>query len=164
MMLNAETLQRRHLLGTGLGLGALIPATAVLAASENTKEASPQERANIQFVTDFCKAWHSRDVEQLIPFVAEDLEYHVWEGGTVVRGHGQLRAVMGPFMADMREIKWELFRSAAMGEIVLNDRADRFWRRAGSEKPDMHIAAIGVFVVRKGKIKYWADYVTPIKP
>lgn len=142
-------------LGAGLAFG-----TPRAGAAEPSR-LLPGEEANIALVTHFCEAWSSRDVEQLIPFVAETLEYHVNEGGMVINGPAQLRERMGPFMAGMQTIRWEIFRSAALGDIVINDRIDHFLRPPGSGKADNHFAVTGVFLVRGGKIHYWMDYRAP---
>jgi limonene-1,2-epoxide hydrolase len=144
----------------GLALGSL--PFAALAAPPATPP-RPAEQANIDLVTRFCQAWGSRDVEQLIPFVAETLEYHVNEGGQVITSASGLRTAMGPFMSGMATINWEIFRSAALGDIVINDRIDHFIRPPNAGKPDFHFAVTGVFLVRDGKIQYWADYRSPEK-
>lgn len=150
---------RRQVLGAGMALGGMLPFAASAAAPD--KAGAAREAANIKLVSAFCQAWNSRDVEKLIPFVAENLEYHVNEGGMVVNGAAQLRERMGPFMRDMQKIDWEIFRSAALGDIVINDRVDHFIRPPNSGKPDNHFAVTGVFLVRDGKILYWADYRSP---
>ena len=45
--------------------------------------------------------------------------------------------------------------------LVINDRVDHFIRPPNSGKPDNHFAVTGVFLVRDGKILYWADYRSP---
>jgi limonene-1,2-epoxide hydrolase len=135
----------------------------LLAASAVAQPGTPTatEQANLDLVTRFCKAWETKDVEQLIPFVAEDLEYHVWEGGPVIKGVAQLRQQMGPYMAGMQTIRWEILRSAAMGDLVLNDRDDHFIRPPGSGKKNDLFVVTGVFLVRDGKVRYWKDYTSP---
>ena len=150
---------RRQVIGAGLALGGMLPFAAAAATPDNA--ATAREAANIKLVSAFCQAWSGRDVEKLIPFVAETLEYHVSEGGMVVNGAAQLRERMGPFMSGMQKIDWEIFRSAALGDIVMNDRIDHFIRPPDSGKPDNHFAVTGVFLVRNGKIQYWADYRSP---
>ena len=150
------TLERRTLLsGLGAGLALALGSSAQAAGPE----ADPTVEAEKEkIVNDFCKAWSSRDVDALIPYVSEDIEYHIFEGAPPINGHDQFRTQLTPFMAGMKEIDWEMIRSTVMGDIVLNERIDHFMRPEGSEAPDNHFHIVGVFLVRDGKIKYWKDY------
>ena len=65
---------------------------------------------------------------------------------------------MTDFMANMKEINWEILRSTAMGDIVMNERIDHFIRGEDSAVPNNHFDVVGIFVVRQGKIQYWKDY------
>jgi len=162
--------QRRAALGA-MGASALIGASALSAliaapaaatdASESRKDnAAPEKKLNT-LVTDFCLAWSGKDVEALIPFVAADIEYHMFEGAPPVKGHDEFRKRLGGFMSGMKEIKWDIIRSHAIGDIVLNERIDHFIQPAGSKRPDNHFHVAGVFLVRDGKILYWKDYNMP---
>lgn len=143
-------------------LGAVFAAPALATnISESRKDNSTHERDITQLVTDFCLAWNGRDVEKLIPFIAEDIEYHMWEGGPVVKGPAGFRQQLGGFMSSMKEIKWEVLRSQAIGDIVINERFDHFIRQPGAKRPDDHFHIAGVFLVRGGKIAYWKDYNMP---
>ncbi|MDX2221251.1 MAG: limonene-1,2-epoxide hydrolase family protein [Rhodospirillaceae bacterium] len=126
--------------------------------------ANPAEQANIDLVTTFCLAWAEKNVEKLAPFLDDNIEYQVFEGGPVIKGIAQFRAQMGGFMASMAEIRWKVFRSAAMGDLVLNERLDHFIRQPGSGRPDDHFRVTGVFVVRSGRILYWKDWNLSAKP
>jgi limonene-1,2-epoxide hydrolase len=145
----------------GTSLAALLGHGARAADSPKDGGASAHERAILDQVTNFCLAWNGKDVEKLIPFVAETIEYHMWEGGPVVKGIEQFRAQLGGFMAGMKEIKWEIFRSAVIGDIVINERIDHFIQAEGSKRPDNHFHIVGVFLVRDGKIRFWKDYNMP---
>jgi len=35
------------------------------------------EKNNLDLVTEFCKAWEHRDVEKLIPYLGEEIDYHI---------------------------------------------------------------------------------------
>lgn len=135
------------------GGGALLAARAP--ASDT---AGPAEQANIGLVTAFCLAWAEKNVERLAPYLDEAVEYHVFEGGPVIKGVDQFRAQMGGFVSGMAEIRWEVIRAAAMGDLVVNERLDHFIRPPGASRPDDHFRVTGVFVVRAGKIVYWKDW------
>jgi len=44
------------------------------------------ETSNLDLVTEFCRAWEFRDVEKLIPYLGEEIDYHIWEGGAEIHG------------------------------------------------------------------------------
>ncbi|MDX2145735.1 MAG: limonene-1,2-epoxide hydrolase family protein [Rhodospirillaceae bacterium] len=139
---------------------------AIFAGGAHATDAPPvgaNEKKILDHVTDFCLAWNGKDVEKLIPYIADTIEYHMWEGGPVVKGLEQFRAQLGGFMAGMKEIKWEIFRSAVIGDIIINERMDHFIQAEGSKRPDNHFHIVGVFLVRDGKIQYWKDYNMPAK-
>jgi limonene-1,2-epoxide hydrolase len=162
-MTHATDLTRRAGIA-GLGSASL---TTLLAHGAHAADgpqgslAGAQEKTILEQVTNFCLAWNGKDVEKLIPFIAETIEYHMWEGGPVVKGIEQFRAQLSGFMAGMKEIRWEIFRSAVIGDIVINERMDHFIQAPGSKRPDNHFHIVGVFLVREGKIQYWKDYNMP---
>ena len=51
--------------------------------------------------------------------------------------------------------------SAAIGDLVINERIDHFIQAEGSKRPDNHFHIAGVFIVRAGKIVYWKDWRMP---
>ncbi|MBT4740939.1 MAG: SnoaL-like domain-containing protein [Rhodospirillaceae bacterium] len=149
-------LERRAILG-GLGAGlALALGTSANAAEPGADPAVEAEKEKI--VTDFCKAWAKRDADALTAYLADDVEYHMFEGRPPINGLAEFSGQLKPFMASMREIDWEILRSTVMGDVVLNERIDHFLRPDGSQAPDNHFHVVGVFLVREGKIKYWKDY------
>jgi limonene-1,2-epoxide hydrolase len=155
---------RRDIL-TGLGIGVLgaLAATTAQAtdAAQSRKDNGAHEQKLIAFVTAFCKAWSTKDVEQLIPYLAPDIEYHMFEGAPPIKGHDQFRERLQGFMAGQKEITWDVSRSFAVGDVVLNERIDHFIQPEGSKKPSNHFHVAGVFLVRDGKIQYWKDYNMP---
>lgn len=147
---------RRDVLA-GLGAALALGFTSISQAAE-TDANTALEAEKEKIVNDFCAAWASRDAAQLTPFLDETIEYHMFEGAPPINGLDAFSTQLQPFMADMREIDWEILRSSVMGDIVLNERIDHFIRKEGSEAPDNHFHIVGVFLVRDGKIKYWKDY------
>jgi len=166
MFEETTNLGRRVMVSTlGLSaLGALISTSAAATdADKSKKDNAANEKQIIELVTNFCLAWSSKDVEKLIPFVSPEIEYHMFEGAPPIKGVDQFRQRLSGFMSAMKEIKWEIFRSHAVGDIVLNERIDHFIQAPGSGKPDNHFHIAGVFLVRDAKITYWADYNMPAK-
>jgi limonene-1,2-epoxide hydrolase len=154
-------LHRRAALTATAGLFAA-PAFAT-DANKSNKDNSANEKAITTLVNDFCKAWSGKDVEKLVPFISPDIEYHMFEGAPPIKGVEQFRQRLGGFMAGMKEIDWEMLRSHAIGDVVLNERIDHFIQKPDAGKPDNHFHVAGVFLVRGGKIVYWKDYNMPGK-
>ena len=123
------------------------------------------EEANVKLVTEFCKLWEDGDVEKLVPYLHEDLYYEIWEDGGEINGPEEFRQTMGPFLDGMKKIEWEIFRTEAMGKVVINERHDHFYRKGDDpEDKDWHFPVVGVFVIKDGKIAIWHDYTIPGKP
>jgi limonene-1,2-epoxide hydrolase len=164
-MTNDQSDRRNALTAFGLGAVSALLASPVLAtdADKSNKDNAAHEKKINELVTNFCKAWDGRDVEKLIGFISPEIEYHMFEGAPPIKGVDQFRQRLGGFMSGMKEIKWEIFRSHAIGDIVLNERIDHFIQAPGSGKPDNHFHVVGVFLVRDGKIVYWKDYNMPTK-
>lgn len=121
--------------------------------------ASEIEKKNEELVTQFCLDWAHRDAEMLTEYLAEDIEYQMYEGRPDIIGHDQFRAELGEWLTGLKEVKWEILRSEAIGELVINERVDHFI----SDDPNktFRLPIAGVFLVRDGKIKMWKDYSMP---
>jgi len=120
------------------------------------------ELKNQAHVTEFCKAWAKRDVNLLLPYLSENIEYHMWdsENAIVVNGIAQFVETLAPFFESTTRIDWEILRTQAMGKVVINERHDRF---CFDGAPDWYFPVVGVFILEEGKIIHWKDYVTPGK-
>ena len=110
-------------------------------------------------MTSFCDAWAERDVEKLIPYIAEGLEYQMYEGRPDIVGHDEFRKELGGWLQGLKEVKWDITRQYATGELVINERVDHFI--SDDPKKTFHLPIAGVFLVRDGKIQMWKDYSYP---
>lgn len=151
---------RRHVLAAAAA-AALLPLAGRAGPAQADSRVAALEAANGELVANFCRDWSTRDVANLLPYIADTLEYHMWEGGPVIDGAAQFEQQMAGFMSGMKEIEWVISRQAAIGDIVVNERIDHFIRPPGSGRPDDHFHVVGVFLVRDGKIRYWKDYGMP---
>lgn len=120
---------------------------------------SDLEKQNEELVTQFCLDWAHRDAEMLTQYLAEDIEYQMYEGRPDIVGHDQFRAELGEWLKGLKEVKWEILRSEAIGELVINERVDHFI--SDDPKKTFRLPIAGVFLVRDGKIKMWKDYSMP---
>lgn len=120
---------------------------------------SELEQQNVALVTRFCEDWAKRDINLLADYLADDLVYQMFEGRPDLNGRQQFIDELGPFLEGLVKVEWEILRSYAVGELVINERIDHFVAPEG--KPDMHFGIAGWFLVRDGKIQHWRDYALP---
>ena len=118
-----------------------------------------QETANEQLVTQFCLDWAKRDADLLVEYLAEDIEYQMYEGRPDIVGHDQFKQELGEWLKGLKEVKWEINRTYSVGELVINERVDHFI--SDDPKKTFRLPIAGVFLVREGKIKMWKDYSMP---
>ena len=122
-------------------------------------EKTALEEENERLVTQFCLDWAKRDADLLVEYLSEDIEYQMYEGRPDIVGHEQFKQELGEWLKGLKEVKWEINRSHAIGELVINERVDHFISE--DEKKTFHLPIAGVFLVRDGKIKMWKDYSLP---
>ena len=111
--------------------------------------ATPEE-----VVTAFIREFDAEhpDVDTLAGYFTDDAVYHNMpmdpsEGIEAVR-----EALAG--VAGLTSRGWETVHQAVNGDVVLNERVDRFHMRG----KEVAVQVCGVFEVRDGKIVRWRDY------
>ena len=92
------------------------------------------------------------DAEQLASYFTEDAVYHNMPM-TPAEGIEAVTAALAG-VSQMTSRGWEVLHSAANGDVVLNERVDRF-DMGGTE---VAVQVCGVFEIRGGKIARWRDY------
>ena len=151
---------RRGLLVAGGLAGGLAAGCTELASGGGGKAAStPLETANADLVTRFCLDWALRDVEKLVPYLADNLIYQMFEKRPDLIGLEEFRREVGPFLKDLARVEWEILRTFTIGQVVINERVDHFVAKPGGRS--MHFPIAGLFVVKTGKIELWRDYSLP---
>jgi limonene-1,2-epoxide hydrolase len=144
-----ETISRRRLLTLG-GMSTMIAAAAPLAAA-----ATPGEQANAKLVTDFCAAWVARDIDRLMPFLADNISYRITETTAPIVGrtafHDRIKAILDR----MTSIEFQVVDTLAKGPVVLNERHDTL---VTAQRTQL-FHAVGMFFLTDGKIVEWTDYV-----
>ena len=147
--------RRGLLVAGGLAAGCTGLATDGDAGSAST----PLEQANADLVTRFCLDWALRDVEKLVPYLADNLIYQMFEKRPDLIGLEEFRREVGPFLKDLARVDWEILRTFTIGQVVINERVDHFVAKPGGRS--MHFPIAGLFVVKAGKIELWRDYSLP---
>jgi len=114
-------------------------------------------------VNDFIAAWHTHDVDKIMPFVSDDCHYENVPSLTgenpVVTGRANMRAFLAPFFAKDPLIVPFLFHTEVKltvigDEAIASQRIDHF--EIGNTQFAVPVA--GFFKVKDGKIVYWVDY------
>ena len=147
--------RRGLLLAGGLAAGC----TELASGDGGNAARTPLEQANADLVTRFCLDWALRDVEKLVPYLADNLIYQMFEKRPDLIGLEEFRREVGPFLKDLARVEWEILRTFTIGQVVINERVDHFIAKPGGRS--MHFPIAGLFVVKAGKIELWRDYSLP---
>lgn len=92
------------------------------------------------------------DPDQLASYFTDDAVYHNMPMAPAEGIEAVKAALAG--VSQMTSRGWEVLHSAANGDVVLNERVDRF-DMGGTE---VAVQVCGVFELRDGKIARWRDY------
>jgi limonene-1,2-epoxide hydrolase len=105
-------------------------------------------------VTALIRANEARDVDAVIDLLTEDVAYENVPM-SVLNGHDEVASMLGPFLGSAERVEWEVLEQVEQGDVVMNERVDRFWL-PGDTKIELRVA--GLFRVRDGKVALWRDY------
>lgn len=135
------------------GIGLLAAQTARSAAGDEEK--SPQEKANVQLVADFCTSWATRDLTRILPRLSADCIYRMSETTAPVKGHAGVREQLGTWMTSSDlGVEFLVLQTFASGPMVMNRRIDSF---RSTTRP-LTWEGVGIFFIRDGLITEWSDY------
>lgn len=104
-------------------------------------------------VNAFIAAIERKDVEAAVALVSDDVSYENMPMQPIV-GPAAMAATLEMFLAPASEVDWPVLRQFEVGNVVVNERLDRF--KIGDGWLELPIA--GVFEVVDGKISLWRDY------
>jgi len=104
-------------------------------------------------VNAFIAAIERQDVEAAVALLADDCEYDNVPMGAV-HGPAAVRDILGPMLERCTEVDWPVARQAADGNLVFNERQDRFLMANGW----VELPVAGVWEVVDGRITLWRDY------
>ena len=106
-----------------------------------------------QTVTAFIEALERLDLEAGLELLSENVVYDNVPIGAV-EGRDAVRSTLGGFMG-ATEVDWPVARQTATGNVVMNERLDRFKLESGW----LEIPVVGVFEIDDdGLISLWRDY------
>jgi limonene-1,2-epoxide hydrolase len=111
----------------------------------------------IETVRTFIARICAKDLDGACELVSADVEY---DNVPMGKQHGPegIKELLGPLVASggsVEETDWVIHREAATGNIVMNERTDRF--RVGDRWAELPVT--GVFELdADGRIALWRDY------
>ena len=95
----------------------------------------------------------SPDAKRLGSYFTDDAVYHNIPLAPI-SGREAIEKTLGGMGAAMQSAGWVVKHQLAAGNVVMNERVDRF--TAGGKK--VEVPVVGVFELRDGKIAAWRDY------
>ena len=107
----------------------------------------------LEIVTSFCAAWAEVDVDKIVAFLSEDAVYHNIPLDPAT-GRDAIKAMIAGFTAGVDRIEFEIRNVAVNGNVVLNERVDRFF----APERTIELPVMGTFEVTDGLITAWRDY------
>ena len=113
------------------------------------------ERANAKIVTDFCAAWPPRDVDALMPYLADNISYRITETTPAIVGRAAFHDRIKAILDRMTKIEFKVEETLAKGPLVLNERHDTLVTAQGTRL----FHCVGMFFLADGKIVEWTDYI-----
>jgi limonene-1,2-epoxide hydrolase len=109
---------------------------------------SPEE-----IVNEFMARVVRMDLDAACELVSDDCEYDNVPISKVYGPDG-IKGVLGQMVGALDEVDWVIHRQVAAGNLVMNERTDRF----GMNGKWMDLPVAGVFEVIDGRITLWRDY------
>ncbi len=106
-----------------------------------------------EVVHAFMAAAEKRDYDAAMELLADDIEYQNMPLPPV-HGKAAVRETLEALLALCTDSEWVVHRELASGDLVMNERTDRF--EMGGKWVDLPVA--GVFELRDGRIALWRDY------
>lgn len=114
---------------------------------------SSEPTTPVQVVDAFIAAINALDLDAACALLAHDCEYDNVPMGKVF-GRVTIQERLGPMIDRCSELEWITLRQTSTGDVVMNERMDRFkWPHGWVEMP-----CAGIWEVRDGQIVLWRDY------
>ena len=107
-----------------------------------------------EIVDSLIKACERKDLDTVCSLVTDDIEYDNVPIGKVFGPDGVRKVLSGGVTQAASEIQWVVHHQVSQGDIVMNERVDRFL--VNGTWVEIPIAAL--FRVRDGKVCLWRDY------
>lgn len=114
-------------------------------------------KRNLAVVRRVCLEWHTFTREEWHELLTPDCDYrNIPIEGDRHMGPDAVHDVIAPFGARW-EIVADIVTIAAMGDVVLTERTERFIHRKGT-RPTFDLPVMGAFEMCDGRVNAWRDY------
>jgi limonene-1,2-epoxide hydrolase len=110
-------------------------------------------KSPIEIVSNFCAAWSSLDIDEIVGYFDDDAVYHNIPVDPVV-GRENIREMIVGFTAGWDRVEFEVRHVVADNDVVLTERVDHFV----SPERRVSLPVMGTFELDGGLIKAWRDY------
>ena len=107
----------------------------------------------LETVNAFLASAAKRDYDTALPLLADDVVYQNMPLPPVT-GRQAVKDTLEFLLAMGTDSEWKVLRELADGDVVMNERIDRF--EVNGQWADLPV--MGVFVLRDGAITEWRDY------
>ena len=147
--MNEFAITRRTAFVAG-ALGAVAAATlgkTAVAAEEKG------EKDTVKVVKDFIAAWN--DPDKAATFLADNCSVRMEEDKPAITGPADVAKAFKGFMGPGVKLDVKTLKTYSEGPLVINKRVDTL--TVPGQKPQS-FPVVGVFIVKKGKITEWTDY------
>ena len=148
--MNEFAITRRTAFVAG-ALGAV--AVATLGKTAIAAEEKSDSKANVKVVEEFIKAWN--DPDKSVTYLADNASVRMVEDQPAVVGPANVAAAFKGFMGHGKKVDVKILHTYAEGPLITNRRVDTLTTPG---KPPQTFPMVGVFIVKKGKIIEWTDY------
>ncbi|MEX6723959.1 nuclear transport factor 2 family protein [Parapedomonas caeni] len=117
-------------------------------------DATTGHRATLRAI---IAAWQAKDIDGVLAHVADDIVWHYAAPGLPpVHGKAAMARLLQRFLADMHNIRWQLFAIAEAGDRLLLEGVDAY---DTSDGRPVAVPYAGVLEFRDGRVTGWRDYV-----
>ena len=112
--------------------------------------------ANIERLLSMIDAWARQDLDAVMTFLHDDIEWNN-SGGfrPVIKGKAAMREALDAMAANIAESRWRLFDYVEEGDRLWMEGADEFILKDGKR---IAIPYMGMLEYEGGLIRYWREY------
>ena len=112
--------------------------------------------ANIERLLSMIDAWARQDLDAVMTFLHDDIEWNN-SGGfrLVIKGKAAMREALDAMAANIAESRWRLFDYVEEGDRLWMEGADEFILKDGKR---IAIPYMGMLEYEGGLIRYWREY------
>jgi limonene-1,2-epoxide hydrolase len=142
--------RRTAFVASALGAVAVAALGKIAIAAEEKKS---DTKANEKVVNDFIAGWN--DPDKAVAFLADNCSVRMEEDKPPITGPANVATAFKGYLSHGEKLDIKILHTYAEGPLVTNKRIDTLITPG---KPPQSFHFVGVFIVKKGKITEWTDY------